>query len=440
MARRGARQVELTIEALTDDGLGEGRFESRIVRARNALPGETVAVAVRKRQAGIWYGEAEQPENVAPTRQLPACSAFPRCAGCVLQHLEYQQQLEHKTARLLTELAQAGVEAACVRSPVSANQLHYRYKARLGVRVVGEEVLIGFREGFNSRIARVGECRTLAHAFVAVLPALKDALQRLRRPDRIPQIEIAGGDREVAIVVRHLTDLDQREQRTLLDFARSTGSRVYLQPGGYDTVRRLDAGGGEYLSYALTDFGLCYRFLPTDFIQVNPFINRALVRSALLGLAPQPQSTVTDLFCGIGNFSLALARQGVRVRGFESSPAAVERARFNTLVNGLCGRAEFAVADLYDARCPSLPEAEYLLLDPPRSGAGPNLQRWASSPRLERIAYVSCNPRTFAADAAVLVDQGFNLQEVGIFDMFPHTAHVETLGIFARSREAVAHG
>jgi 23S rRNA (uracil1939-C5)-methyltransferase len=433
MSRRGPREIPLIVTSLTEDGLGEGAVESRVVQARNALPGERVTVRVRQRRAGVWYGEAESVEEPAALRRAPPCSAFPRCSGCVLQHLDYAHQLAHKTARLQAELARHGVAPTRIRPPVSAVQLHYRYKARLGVRVVDDEVLIGFREGFSNRIARAEGCKTLAPSFDAMLPPLKDALRRLRRPDRIPQVELAGGDREFAVMVRHLTDLDEREHQVLRDFGRSHGMRIYLQPSGYDSVWRLDEGDDPYMTYTNIDYGLCYRFLPTDFIQVNPFVNRALVRAVVLGLAPREGARVSDMFCGIGNFSLALARQGVRVFGYESAGTAVERAQLNACSNRLSRWAEFAVTDLYDAHCPDLPGTEYLVLDPPRSGAGENLRRWASWPQLTRIAYVSCNPRSFAADAAVLQAHGFMLEDAGIFDMFPHTAHIETLGFFSRS-------
>jgi 23S rRNA (uracil1939-C5)-methyltransferase len=307
---------------------------------------------------------------------------------------------------------------------------------------VGEQVLAGFREGFGSRVARMSDCKTLALPFARMLPELRHTLGRLSQPGRIPQVELAGGDRDFAIIVRHLTELDRRDRDLLADFGRRTGMRLFVQPGGYDTVTPLrqaldpdsgtQRGDDPHLSYTNADFGLCYQFLPTDFTQVNPYVNRALVRDALLGLAPRPGGVVVDLFCGIGNFSLAMARLGMRVLGLENAAGAVARATGNAANNGLSAWAEFALADLYDARCPELPEADYLVLDPPRSGAGPNLERWVDSPRLQRIAYVSCNPRSFAGDAARLADQGFELDEAGIFDMFPHTAHVETLGLFSR--------
>ncbi len=431
MARRVPREVRVHIDTLNDQGLGEGEVEARTVVARNALPGEEVNVRVLKRRAGVWRGEAQTPERPSAWRRTPACDAYPRCGGCSLQHVDYAVQLAHKEQRLRAALDAAGVQPMRFRVPVSGPQFHYRYKARLGVRAVGGGVLAGFREGFSSRVARMDDCKTLALPFARMLPALKDTIARLSEPGRIPQVELAAGDCEFAVVVRHLTPLEPGDEALLGDFGRRTGMRVYLQPGGYETVAPLVAEP-TYLSYTNPEFGLCFQFLPMDFTQVNPWINRALVRSAALALAPRRGAVVVDLFCGIGNFSLALARQGVRVLGLEASEGAVARARHNAALNGLSRWAEFAPADLYDARCPELPAAEYLLLDPPRSGAGPNLSRWIGDPRLERIVYVSCNPRTFASDAAILREGGFELEEAGMFDMFPHTAHVEALGLFRR--------
>lgn len=441
MTRRGPREIELPILELGADGLGAGNFDGRMVKARNALPGETVTMRVLKRRRGVWYGEADAPAHPAASRREPPCPVFPRCGGCALQHVDYPLQLEHKAAELTAALREHGVVPERVRPPMSGPRLHYRTKARLGVRVVGGELLAGFREGFSNRVARMDDCKTLVLPFARLLPDLKAALGGLSRPDRIPQVELAAGDRDLAVIVRHLDPLEQADRAHLLEFAHRTGARVYLQGGGYDTVTPLgDERASPYLTYTNPDFGLCYDFLPMDFTQVNLDMNRTLVRSALAALAPRPGATATDLFCGIGNFSLALARLGVRVLGYESAEGAVARARHNAVRNALEERAEFAAVDLYDARCPDLPESEYLLLDPPRSGAGENLARWAAWATLRRIAYVSCNPRTFASDAALLEAKGFTLREVGVLDMFPHTAHIETLGLFAREPGAASRG
>jgi len=440
MARRGPREIELTVDALGEDGLGAGTYEGRPVRARNALPGETVNVRVLKRRRGVWFGEADSPGERAADRVNAPCPNYPRCGGCALQHLAYDSQLRHKAEQLIALLAAEGVTPGRVHGPVAGPRVPYRHKARLGVRVVGGELLAGFREGFSNRVARMSDCKTLAAPFAAMLVHLRKVLGGLEAPDRIPQVELAGGDRRFAVIVRHLSPLSERDLASLAALEARAGVLVFLQSGGYDTVAPLNPGGSPYLSYANPEFGLCFEFLPTDFTQVNPFINRALVQRALLALAPRPGAVATDLFCGIGNFSLALARRGVQVHGRECAVGAVLRAGHNARLNGLEARAEFAVADLYDAACPDIPESNYLLLDPPRSGAGPNLERWADSSRLERIAYVSCNPRSFAADAARLARLGFSLQEVGAFDMFPHTAHVEALGLFVRSSESASRG
>jgi 23S rRNA (uracil1939-C5)-methyltransferase len=428
-----AREIEVAMTGLSEEGLGEGVFESRRVLARNALPGETATVRVLKRRRGVWYGQADEPIAGSAARRQPACAAFPRCGGCVLQHLDHPRQLAHKQSVLLRHLAENQVEPRCVRAPVSGPLFHYRYKARLGVRMVGDDLLVGFREGFSNRVVRMDDCKTLAASFARMLPGLKATLAGLSHPQRIPQVEMAAGDRDFAIIVRHLDELDGADRVRLGDLSRASGVCVLLQSGGYETVTTLDGARPGFLSYDNLDYGLSFEFLPTDFTQVNPYVNRLLVRHAMMALAPRPGATAIDLFCGVGNFSLAMARSGLRVFGFEAAEGAVERARHNANRNGLADRAEFAVADLYDPDCPELPEAEYLFLDPPRSGAGNHLRRWVAGRELQRIAYVSCNPKTFASDAAVLEEAGFSLQQVGVFDMFPHTAHIETLGLFTRS-------
>jgi len=433
MARKRIREVELTIEGLSPEGLGTGRWEDRPVQLRNALPGEIVRGTVLKRHRGVLYAEAQTPSERSPLRTDPPCPFFPRCGGCVLQHVDYEAQLRHKQGLLVRELEASGVKPGRLRAPASGPRFHYRHKARLGVRVVGDRLLVGFRESFSNRVSRMDHCSTLARPFADALPALQQTLAELETRERIPQVELAAGDDQFAYVVRHLVPLPAADEARLREFARQARGIVYLQGGGYDSVRPLDpVRTPPTLSYVNTDYGLSYDFEPSDFTQVNPQVNRMLVRRAVLALEPLAGRTVADLFCGIGNFSLALARRGASVRGYESAPGAIARARANALNNGLAGNAEFRVADLYDAPGRALPEAQLLLLDPPRSGAGPNLDVWAAWPRLERIAYVSCNPVTFARDAKVLEGQGFTLSEAGILDMFPQTSHVETFGVFGR--------
>ena len=413
--------------------MGLGRFEDRVLKVRNGLPGELVQARVLKRYRGEWFAEAWAVDDHSAERVVPPCAAFPRCGGCSLQHLSYDAQLAHKHTVVLDALEAVGMMATSVRAPVASGQLHYRRKARFGVRCVGEEVLLGFRERFSSRVARLSDCKTLAVPAARLLPELQATMQTLDEKETIPQVEVVVGDLELALIVRHLEPLSTRDKGTLSAFAQHNSVRLYLQSGGYDEISLLTPAGEDTpMSYCLREFGLNLTFSVTDFIQANGPLNEVLVSAAISALAPQPGATVVDLFCGIGNFSLPLARRGARVTGFETAPGAIARARENAAHNGLRGQCEFHQADLYDPGYGALGDAQLLLLDPPRTGAGPNLAKWLDAPSLRRAVYVSCNPLTLAQDALVFRDGGFVLSEVGAYDMFPQTTHIETLAVFTR--------
>lgn len=434
------RDIDIRVVSVSADGLGEGEFEGRRVRIRNGLPGEHVTTRILKRKGGIWFSEAQTVRDPSADRREPPCRAFPRCGGCSTQHLDYRVGLELKSKSLLTELDRLGVRAALIHPPVSGPLMHYRHKARLGVRclpakagVEAAQLLVGFRESFSSRVARISECTVLATSLAGLLPDLQATLSTLSQKHRIPQVEIVAGDVEQAFIVRHLEPLDEADRGRIKDLARAHGMRVYLQSGGYDTLELLwPTRADPWLTYSNVDFGLTFRFGVTDFIQINPFMNRVLSSWVAAAVRPVSGTVVADLFCGIGNFSLVLARLGGHVLGYEVNAGAIARAEENAALNGLASRCEFRVADLYDPIYQLPADASQLLLDPPRSGAGPHLDAWLRSTTLQRVVYISCNPVTFASDAAILVKNGFTLREVGVFDMFPHTAHVETLGVFAR--------
>lgn len=436
MSKRAPREIELCVTDLMPDGTGVGQLDERVVQAKNALPGELVSVKVLKRRRGIWYGEASAPAARAgwsSARIEPACGYFPRCGGCAMQHIDYAEQLALKQQQLTRALAAVGVEPQNINPPVQGPKLRYRTKARLGVRVVGGEVLVGFRETLSNRVARMESCETLIGEFSVLLKPLRQLISSLSDPTRIPQIELAAGDHEQAIVVRHLDLLTEPDEELLREFAIRHDIRVFAQSAGYDSVRLLSSHASRYLGYANVDYGLYYEFLPWDFTQVNLAMNRLLVRSALAEFGRPDGGRVFDLFCGIGNFSLAAASLGWSVTGYEAAAESIDRAVMNAERNGLSGRCEFQVADLYDPGCELAESADYLLLDPPRSGAGPNLVTWLDSLRPRKVVYVSCQPASFAADAAVLQEKGYLLERVGVFDMFPNTAHIETLGSFSRS-------
>ena len=441
--RRLPSPLELAVSHLDTEGCGVACYGNKPVRVKAALPGEQISARVVGRRKGSVLAVTEAViDSPAQARQRSPCAFYPRCGGCSLQHMTYASQVEHKQQFLLAELKRQEVGYERLRTPVVGPQFGYRRKARLGVRQLHETVLVGFRESFGGRIVKMNGCVVLAPPFDALLDSLARLVSRLSQPDTIAQIETAVGDQtlpgitsqqgpDAAMILRHLAPLNTTDVRVLAEFERTSGVRVYTQSGGYETVSPLSEGP-DYLHYALIDWGLDMRFKPTDFVQVNAVLNRALVAAVVAGVRPAIGEHVADLFCGIGNFSLPLARAGAKVAGFEAESTSIERACMNAAHNGLMGSVQFAVADLYSDTCTlDLGSTAALVLDPPRSGAGPQLATWLGR-QLRRIVYVSCNPTTFATDAALLASLGFKLREVGIYDMFPQTAHVETLGLFTR--------
>ena len=431
MARRLPQFVELRVTGIDADGRGLGKVDGRSVRVKNALPGEQVRVRLLRRQRGEWWGETDDVLAASPQRRPAPCPLFPRCGGCAVQQLEGADQLAAKQARLFDLLDASGVEARNLRPPVAGPSYHYRTKARLGVRLVGDAPLIGFREHLSNRVARMDDCLVLTPRLGRLIKPLKVLVDGLSVRDAVPQIEMAAGDEDCALVVRHLRPLVAGDVDALRRFALRYRVALLTQAGGPETAVLLAApvGRTQRLGYAIPSFGLYLNFEPSDFTQVNLALNRRLVADVVRSLGP-PKGLTADLFCGIGNFSLPLARRGHRVLALEGDAGCIDRAKHNAAFNGLSGRCEFSVADLYQA--PDLPPGlGAVLVDPPRSGLGSALVE-ALSGRTDRLAYVSCNPATFAGDARHLVDLGFKLAEVAVYDLFPHTAHVETFGLFER--------
>lgn len=430
-SRRPPPEVTLDIVDLSADGCGRGWHEEREVHLRHALPGESVTGVIRKRSRGIWLGDAVTIHSPSRERLSAPCAVAQRCGGCTFQHWLQAAELNRKEAELLGLLERTGIRVERLLPAVQSPVFGYRRKARLGVRRVGDRVFIGFREAFSGRVVDMDDCPVLDPRLSALISPLRRIVGASSVAAAVPQIEMAAGDTGTAVVIRHLAPLANDDLDQLAVFAMRTGTGVWLQPGGPETVAH-HAGPAELLSYANPDFGLLFRFAPLEFVQVNATINRQLVRAAVLALADC--GDVLDLFCGLGNFSVALARAGHRVTGIEAAGAAVIRARENAALNGTAAETSFHAEDLYGPAGENLPginSCDALLLDPPRSGAGPNLRHWLT-PLIRKVVYVSCNPRTFASDAAVFRDAGFLLAQAGIFDMFPRTGHVETFGVFER--------
>lgn len=442
MARKAAAPIpdtlyEAHITGLDHEGYGVARTEGKVVFIDGALPGEQVRYRLRRQRSKFNNAYVVDIIESAPERVLPACEYFGVCGGCSLQHLNTESQVQAKHERLVQALQHtAKIEPQQWLPAITGPSWGYRRKARIGAKLVPKKggILIGFRERRSNFLTDLQHCEVLDARIAKQLPDLHDLIGGLSCPDKIPQIEVAAGDDEVAMVFRHMAPLGQDDVASMRRYAETHAIQLYLQPKGPDSIHVLWPVDPAPLSYRLPQHDIEIRFAPTDFIQVNVEVNRQMVDRVLELLAPSAEEQVLDLFCGLGNFTLPLARHAHTVVGVEASQALVNGARANATHNHIAN-AEFMVADLYDETAPLPWEGrrfDKLLLDPPRSGALPVLKRLA--PDLPgRIVYVSCNPATLARDCAYLVqDLGYRLTHAGIMDMFPHTSHVEAMAVFER--------
>ncbi|HTC52696.1 MAG TPA: 23S rRNA (uracil(1939)-C(5))-methyltransferase RlmD [Steroidobacteraceae bacterium] len=424
-----------TVAALTHDGEGIIR-EGKTVFVGGALPGELIRFRRLRSHRGHDEGQLLEVITASADRVTPRCPHFGTCGGCALQHLAGQRQIQIKEQELRDALERvAKVRPQAWLAPLGGPQWGYRRRARLGARYVPKKgrVVVGFRERLAPYIAALDGCDVVSPPVGALITPLSQLLTGLSARDSIPQIEVAVAENVTALVFRVLCAVPQSDIAALQDFGRRHGLRIYLQTGGLATVAPLEAGADlEPLRYSLPEFAVTYDFAPTDFVQINAAINAAMVSRVLSLLELDAHSRVLDLFCGLGNFSLPLARHAGTVLGIEGDAALVQRARHNAHMNGL-GNAQFLVADLSQTlplNAPLLAGGfSHVVLDPPRAGALDVMPTIAHlAPR--KVAYISCHPGSLARDIAVLVHEfGFELRAAGVLDMFPHTAHVESLAV-----------
>jgi len=403
-----------------------------VVFVEGALPGERATVKILQKKRKFEIARATAILQASPGRREPRCPHFGVCGGCATQHADEATQMAAKQRWLQDCLERIGrVEPRAMLPIIHGPEWGYRTRARLSARRVPSKggVLVGFRERRSSYVADMRECHVLPERISALIPAMKILVEKLSVRERMPQIEVAVGDNATALVIRHLDPLTDEDHRHLREFGDHSKCHLWLQPGGPDTAHPFHPASSE-LWYELPEFGVRLSFRPTDFTQVNAAVNRLLVSRAMQLLAPQPGERVGDLFCGLGNFSLPLARLGAQVIGVEGSEELVQRARENARANGLV--AQFEVLDLFKSGLGAFGRFDKLLLDPPREGAFELVKSLARDwPR--RLVYVSCDPATLARDAEVLVHaQGFRLAAAGVANMFPHTAHVESITLFER--------
>jgi len=444
LLRAGAqapRMEPVVITALDQEGRGIARVDGKAVFVEGALIGEHVAIEVYQRKPHYDRARALEILNSSPVRVAPRCPHFGTCGGCSLQHIDAAAQVAVKQRVLEDALWHIGrVRPQQLLAPIHGPTWGYRHRARLSVRDVPKKggVLVGFRERKSTYVTDMTSCAVLPPNISALLPGLRALIGRLSIHDRIPQIELArgeGADRPTdVLVLRILAPLADADEQVLAAFADLHHVHFWVQTGGPASVVPLHPRESR-LAYTLPDFGVRFDFDPTDFTQVNSEVNRVLVRRAMGLLDPAPDERIADFFCGLGNFTLPIARRGARVIGIEGSAALVRRAGANAAANGLSALTEFATANLFDATVESLAALGRLdkaLIDPPREGAIA-LVKALPAEGLARIVYVSCNPATLARDAAVLVnEQRYTLRAAGIANMFPHTAHVESIALFER--------
>jgi 23S rRNA (uracil1939-C5)-methyltransferase len=433
---------EAVITDLSHDGRGVTRVDGKAVFVSGALLGEQAILRLRKRHRHFDEAEVVDLITRSPHRVEPRCRHFGQCSGCSLQHLDAESQIATKQRVLAENFERIGkVTPQLWLPPLTGEPWGYRRKGRLSVRNVLKKgrVLVGFREEENPRfVADIQQCEVMHPALGPKVGLLADLLNGMDAANDIPQIEFAAGDDTMALVFRHMQPLSERDLAALTAFGQQHQLAIYLQPGGNSSVHplwpehprlafRIASGDVDVDDVEL-------EFQPLDFVQVNADMNQRMMARTLELLDPQPTDRVLDLFCGLGNFTLPIARRVAEVVGVEGEHGLVERAAQNAARNGI-DNARFHVANLFeDQRATDWARQPWdkLLLDPPRAGADKVLE-YLPHKQTRRIVYVSCHPASLARDAGILVNQhGFKLQSAGVMDMFPHTAHVESIALFER--------
>ena len=440
MARRKKRlpqaPVEAVIESLSQDGRGVTHIDGKAVFIDGALPNEKVIFKYIGKKRNYDEGKAIEIIDASADRVEPVCAHFDVCGGCSLQHLSADAQVQYKQAAMLDNLKHIGkVEPETVFEPLRGDIWAYRRKARLGAKFVHKKgkALVGFRERRNSFLADLESCEVLHPSVGHQLTALQALIGKMEIRDAVPQIEVAVGDEKTSLVFRYLKPLSEHDRQLLIDYAKTSGVQLYTQAKGPDTVKLLYPDTAE-LFYEHPQFNTRIHFDPNDFFQVNTSINRQMVPWAVELLDLSGEETVLDLFCGLGNFTLPIASHAKQVTGVEGDYAMVKRAKAAALNNGIENTYYYVCNLMEDMSQQAWLKKKYdrILLDPPRSGAKEVIEHFGKL-AASKIVYVSCHSATLARDAGVLVHQhGYTLKAAGVMDMFPHTAHTESIAVFEK--------
>ena len=433
----------LEIESVDHEARGVARHAGKVIFVDGALPGERVLAAPYRRREKFDNAQISAMVHSSSARVTPRCVHFGTCGGCTMQHADLRTQVAIKQRVLEDNLKHIGrVSPELMLRPIEGPAWEYRYRARLSVRHVAKKggVLVGFHERASRYVADMRDCHVLPRRIADLLLPLRELVAGMSIRDRMPQVELAIGSDVDVLVFRNMLPLTEADQERLKRFAETYKIQAWLQPAGPDSATPFWPLDAPPLCYELPAFGVRMPFRPTDFTQVNHQINATLVGRALRLLDPRPDERIGDFFCGMGNFTLPIARHAREVLGVEGSKVLVERAGENAAFNGLGGNARFEAANLSTITPAALARwgrFDKILIDPPRDGATELLKAFGeqghadplTAPR--RIVYVSCNPSTLARDAGMLVGAfGYRLKAAGVVNMFPHTSHVESLAVF----------
>ena len=427
------------IESLDQEGRAVARIEGKVIFIEGALTGEVVSYSSYRKKPSFELAQVTQIYKSSPLRVQPKCAHFGVCGGCSMQHLDARAQVAVKQRILEDTLWHIGkVRAETILRPIYGQAWGYRERARLSVKHVIKKgkTLVGFHEKRSSFVADMQNCEILAPKIARLLPLLAELVSGLSIRDRLPQIEVAVGEHVDVLVLRVMDPPTSDDQAALRVFADKHDIQFWLQSGGYDSITPFHPLDAPPLSYSLPEFGITMPFAPSEFTQVNSDLNRVMISRAMRLLAPQPGERIADFFCGLGNFTLPIARSGAQVLGIEGSAALVARAKQNAEFNGLADNTGFAAMNLFEMTeeaFAKLGRFDKLLIDPPRDGALELVKSLGGDNAPRRIVYVSCNPATLARDAAELVQRGYVLKSAGVMNMFPHTSHVESIAVFDKT-------
>ena len=433
-----AAENKITIESLDQEGRGVAHFDGKVIFIEGALPGEIVSYSSYRKKPAFEQAQVTTIFRSAPMRVTPKCKHFGVCGGCSMQHLDARAQVAVKQRILEDALYHIGkVKAETILPAIYGQAWGYRERARISVKHVIKKgkTLVGFHEKRSSFVADMQSCEILAPKIARLLPLLAELVSSLSIRDKLPQIEVAVGEHVDALVLRVMDTPNHADEALLRAFADAHEIQFWLQTKGPETIVPFHPLNAPELSYSLPEFDITMPFAPSEFTQVNSALNRVMISRAMRLLDPQPNERIADLFCGLGNFTLPIARSGAQVLGIEGSDALVKRAQQNAASNGLSGNTSFMAMNLFEMteeRFAKLGHFDKLLIDPPRDGAFELVKSLGGGSAPKRIVYVSCNPATLARDAAELVQRGYVLKAAGVMNMFPHTSHVESIAVFVK--------